>query len=138
MKHVLCRGSKSMLHHALLPQKFSMNTHKKAMALSQLLNGQRVLRMLGLSCFFSCSFERSFSFGSLNIKSLNGKKMELCEELLKREIGICCIQEVRWRGMGSKLVGSLGKRFKLLWSGNEDKIGGVEILVKKDLCMNVV
>ena len=64
--------------------------------------------------------------------------MELCEELVKREVGICCIQEVRWRGMGSKFVGSLDRRFKLWWSGNEDKIGGVGILVREDLCMNVV
>ena len=64
--------------------------------------------------------------------------MKLCEELVRREVGICCIQEVRWRGMGSKFVGSLGKRFKLWWSGNEDKIGGVEILVREDLCMNIV
>ena len=97
------------------------------MALSpqQLLNGQRVIRIPGLS---SCSFGRSFSFGSYNIGSLNGKSMELCEELVRREVGICCIQEVRWRGMGSKFLGSLDRRFKLWWSGNEDKIGGVGIL----------
>ena len=72
-----------------------MNTHKKAMALSpqQLLNGQRVLILPELSSF--SSFERSFSFGSFNIGSLNGKSMELCEELLRREVGICCIQEVK-------------------------------------------
>ena len=110
------------------------------MALSpqQLLNGQRVLRIPGLSSFSSCSFRRSFSFGSYNIGSLNGKSMELCEELVRREVGICCIQEVRWRGMGLKSVGSSDRRFKLWWSGNEDKIGGVGILVREDLCMNVV
>ena len=64
--------------------------------------------------------------------------MELCEELLRREVGICCIQEVRWRGMGSKFVGSSDRRFKLWWSSNEDKIGGVGILIRKDLYMNVV
>ena len=40
--------------------------------------------------------------------------------------------------MGSKSVGSSGRRFKLWCSGNEDKIGGVGILVREDLCMNVV
>ena len=40
--------------------------------------------------------------------------------------------------MGSKFLGSLGRRFKLWWSGNEDKIGGLGILVRKDLCMNFV
>ena len=59
-------------------------------------------------------------------------------ELLKREVGICCIQEVRWRGMGSKLLGSLGRRLKLWWSGNENKIGCVRILAREDLCMNFV
>ena len=71
-----------------------MNIQNKAMALSpqQLLNEQRVLRIPGLSSF---SFGRSFSFGSYNIGSLNGKSMELCEELVRREVGICSIQEVR-------------------------------------------
>ena len=83
-----------MHHRALFCSKnFSMNIQNKAMALSpqQLLNGQRVLRIPGLSSFSSCSFGRSFSFGSYNIGSLNGKSMELCEELLRREVGICCI-----------------------------------------------
>ena len=40
--------------------------------------------------------------------------------------------------MGSKFLGSLGRRFKLWWSGEKDKIGGVGILVREDLCMNVV
>ena len=103
-----------------------------ALSLQQLLNGQRVLRILGLSSF------SSFSFGSYNIDSLNGNSMELCEKLVRREVDICCIQEVRWRGMGLKSVGSSGRRFKLWWSGNEDKIGGIGILVREDLCMNVV
>ena len=38
--------------------------------------------------------------------------------------------------MGSKFLGNLGRRFKLWWSGNDDKKCGVGILVK-DLCMNV-
>ena len=63
--------------------------------------------------------------------------MELCGELLRREVGICCTQE-RWGSMGSKFLGSLGRRFKLWWSGNEDKIGDVGILVREDLCMNFV
>ena len=123
-----------------LLHKFFHEYKNKAMALSaqQLLNGQRMLSIPGLSSFSSCSFGRSFFFGSYNIGSLNGKSMELCGELVRREVGICCIQEMRWRSMGSKSVGSSGRRFKLWWSGNEDKIGGVGILVREDLCMNVV
>ena len=40
--------------------------------------------------------------------------------------------------MGSKFVGSSGRRFKLWGPGNEDKLDGVGILVREDLCMNVV
>ena len=32
--------------------------------------------------------------------------------------------------MGSNFVDDLGRRFKLWWSGNEDKIDGVGILVR--------
>ena len=107
----------------LFAQKTLMNSQRNKMALSfqQLLNEQRVLSMPGLSYFFVLL--RDFYFGSFNIRPLDGKSMELCEKLLRREVGICCIQEVRWRGMGSKFVGSLGGRFKLWWSGNEDMIG---------------
>ena len=128
---MLCGESKGMLHCALLLlQKFSMNTHKKAMDFSyqQLLNGQRVLRMLGF--FFNLVLLGGLFFCSFNIGSLNGKSMELCEELLRREVGICCIQKVRWRGMGLKFLSSLDRRFKMWWSDNEDKIGGVGILVR--------
>ena len=54
-----------------------------------------------------------------------------CVELLRRKVGICYIQEVRWRGMGSKFLSGLSRRFKLWWSGNEDKIGGVGKLVRR-------
>ena len=49
-----------------------------------------------------------------------------------------CIQEARWRGMGLKFLGSLGRRFKLWGSDNEDEIAGIGILVKENLSMNVV
>ena len=117
------------------PKIFQEYTQKsKGSQFQQLLNGQKMLRMSGLSSF---SFGK-FLFGSFNMVSLNGKSMEVCEELLRREVGVCCIQEVRQRGMGSKSEGSLGRRFKPWWSGNDDEICGVKILVRGDLCMNVV
>ena len=35
-------------------------------------------------------------------------------------------------------LASKGRRYKLRWCGNGDKIGGVGILVKEELCENVV
>ena len=39
---------------------------------------------------------------------------------------------------GSSFVGCKGRRYKLLWSGNNDRIRGVGILVKEKLCEKVV
>ena len=35
--------------------------------------------------------------GTWNVGSLSGKGGEICEELRKRMIDVCCLQEVRWR-----------------------------------------
>ena len=43
--------------------------------------------------------------GTWNLGSLSGKGGEVCEELTKRIIDMCCLQKVRWRGQGVKLLG---------------------------------
>ena len=73
-----------------------------------------------------------------NVGSLCGRKTEVCEELTKRKVDICCIQEVRWKGQGARFVGTLGRRYKLWWSGNDAGFGGVGILVKEEISGNVV
>ena len=55
----------------------------------------------------------------------------MCEQLRTREVDMCCLQEVRWRRQGARFVGCRGRRYKLWWSGNNDGIVGVGILVKK-------
>ena len=51
---------------------------------------------------------------------------------------MCCLQKVRWRGQGALFVGCRSRRYKSWWSGNNDGIEGVGILVKEELCENVV
>ena len=51
---------------------------------------------------------------------------------------MCYPQEVRWRGQGARFVGCRDRRYKLWWSGNNDRIGGVGILVKEELCKKAV
>ena len=53
-------------------------------------------------------------------------------------VDVCCLQKVRWRGEGACFIGVKGRRYKLWWYGNDDKTGGVGILVKEELCENVV
>jgi len=64
--------------------------------------------------------------------------MEVCEELRRRKVDVCCLQEVRWRGKGARFLGIRGRRYKLWWSGNTKGIGGVGILIKEELCEKVV
>ena len=46
-----------------------------------------------------------------SIGSLCGNE-EVCDELRKRKIGVCCMQEVRWRGLGFGVLGMDGRRYK--------------------------
>ena len=62
----------------------------------------------------------------------------MCEELRERKVDVCCLQEVRWRGEGARFFGVKGRRHKLWWCGNDDKIGDVGILVKEELCEKLV
>ena len=70
--------------------------------------------------------------------SLCGRNTEVCEELRKKRVDVCCIQEVRWKGQGARFVGTLGQRYKLWWSGNDAGFGGVGILVKEEISGNAV
>ena len=42
---------------------------------------------------------------------------------------MCCLQEVRWRGQGARMLG-----MKLWWSEKGDRVGGVGVIVKEELC----
>ena len=60
------------------------------------------------------------------------------QELRKRRMKVCCLQEVRWRGQLARFMGVKGRRYKFWWSGNSDGTGGVGVLVKEELCEKVV
>ena len=72
------------------------------------------------------------------IGSMSGRGTKVCEELRKRRMDVCCLQEVRWRGQGAQFLGLKGRRYKLWWSGNSDATGYVGVLVKEELCEKVV
>ena len=64
-----------------------------------------------------------------NLDSLSGKGGEVCEELRKRMIDVCCWQ-------GARMLGMKGRRYRLWWSGKG--VGGVEVMVQEVLCERVV
>ena len=51
---------------------------------------------------------------------------------------MCCLQEVRWRGQGARMLEMKGRRYKLWWSVKGDGVGGVGVMVKEELCEKVV
>ena len=53
-------------------------------------------------------------------------------------IDVCCLQEVRWRGQGARMLGMKGRRYRLWWSGKGDGVGDVGVMVNEELCENVV
>ena len=63
---------------------------------------------------------------------------DVCEKLRKRMIDVRYLQEVRWREQGARMQGMNGRIYKLWWSGKGDGVGGVGVLVKKELCDMVV
>ena len=51
--------------------------------------------------------------GPWYIGSMSGRATEVCEELRKRGMDVCCLQEVWWRGQGARFLGVKGRRYKL-------------------------
>ena len=63
--------------------------------------------------------------------SLCGKGEEVREELRKRKVDVCGLQEVRWKNKGTRFLAVVGWRYKFWWSGNSFGIRGVGILVRR-------
>ena len=53
----------------------------------------------------------------------------MCDQLRKRNVDMCCLQEERWRRQGAQSVGIRGRKHKLWWCGKNNGIG-IRILVK--------
>ena len=62
----------------------------------------------------------------------------MCKQLRKRAVDVSCLQEVRWRGQAARFVSCRGRKYKLGWSGKDDGMGEVGIVVKEELCKKIV
>ena len=65
---------------------------------------------------------------------MKGRSGEVCEVLHRRKVKICCIQEVRWKGEGTRML----QGYKLFWKGNSAGTAGVGIMVARSLIEKVV
>ena len=75
---------------------------------------------------------------SWNVGSLTGKSGEVAEELGKRKVDVCGVQETRWKGEGARFLGAVGCRYKLWWKGGVDGTGGVGVMVREELADQVL
>ena len=58
----------------------------------------------------------------------------VCEVLRRRKVKVCCIQEVRWKGEGSRAL----QGYKLIWKGNSEGTAGVGVLVASELADRII
>ena len=66
---------------------------------------------------------------TVNVGTLNKRANEVAETFSRRRVDIGCLQETRYRGIGTKFVKGKNTRYKLYWSGNNDGSDGVAIML---------
>ena len=74
-------------------------------------------------------------FSTWNVGSMLRKWGEISETLKRRCVDICCVQEVRWKGEGARMIGN---GFKFLWSGSSKAVNGVGVIVVNWLIGKIV
>ena len=75
---------------------------------------------------------------TVNVGTVVGRGGELVEMMARRRVDICCLQEVRYRGKGCRVFKHGEDHFKFWWSGNPNGVGGVGIMLRRDLEEEVV
>ncbi|XP_055388280.1 craniofacial development protein 2-like [Condylostylus longicornis] len=72
--------------------------------------------------------------GTWNIGSLTGRSKELAEILKRRNIDICCIQELKWKGAKARKI---GESYTVLYNGFNAK-NGIGIVFKENMCDKII
>ena len=75
---------------------------------------------------------------TVNVGTLLGKRREFVEMLARRQVDICCIQEVRYKNQGTTAFGSNEEKYKFWYSGNTVGTNGVGIPVRSELAERVL
>ena len=74
-------------------------------------------------------------FSTWNVGSMLRKWGEISETLKSRCVDICCVQEVRWKGQGARMIGN---GFKFICSGSSKAVNGVVVIVANWLIGKIV
>ena len=71
----------------------------------------------------------TFKIASWNIGTMRGRSSEIVETITRRNIDLCCMQEVRWRGASARHIIGKDSRYKFFWVGNNQGTSGVGVLL---------
>ena len=70
-----------------------------------------------------------FKIASWNIGTMRGRSNEIVEIITRRNIDLCCVQEVRWRGASTGLITGKDSKYKFFWVGNDHGTSEVGVLL---------
>ena len=66
----------------------------------------------------------TFKIASWNIGTMRGRSSEIVETIMRRNIDLRCVQEVRWRGASARHIIGKDSRYKFFWVGNNQGTSG--------------
>ena len=75
------------------------------------------------------NLEKRIRIGTANVGTMRGRSGEIVDMAGRRRLDFCCLQETRWKGGSSRMMGEDGKRYKFVWIGNHKGEAGVGVLV---------
>ena len=59
-----------------------------------------------------------FRVATWNVGSMTGRSGEVARELGERNVDAACLQETRWKGAGTRMIGN---GYKFFWSGGKKR-----------------
>ena len=71
----------------------------------------------------------TMKIASWNVGTMRGRSSEIVETITRRNIDLCCVQEVRWRGASTRYLTGKDSRYKFFWVGNDQGTNGVGVLL---------
>ena len=71
----------------------------------------------------------TFKIASWNIGTMRGRSSEIVETITRRNVDLCCVQEVGWRGASARHITGKDSRYKFFWVGNNQGTSGVGVLL---------